>query len=72
MPRRSKRKSTVLESLTMGHGGLRRSKRKMAMRENESQIYGNDYGILPCEFTCALSCEKCFRVFVYCDGRSLF
>lgn len=47
MPRRSKRKSTVLESLTMGHGGLRRSKRKMAMRENESQIYGNDYGILP-------------------------
>ena len=45
--RRSKRRSTVLENLTSGHGGLRRSKRKLALKEDESRIYGNDYGILP-------------------------
>ena len=45
--RRSKRKSTVLEGLTKGHGGLRRSKRKLAIREDEERIYGDDYGILP-------------------------
>ena len=47
MRRRSKRKSTVMESLTKGHGGLRRSKRKLALKEDESRIYGDDYGILP-------------------------
>ena len=41
--RRSKRKSTVMEGL----GGLRRSKRKQAREEEESRIYGEDYGILP-------------------------
>ena len=45
--RRSKRKSTVLEGLTKAHGGLRRSKRKLAIREDEQKIYGDDYGILP-------------------------
>jgi hypothetical protein len=45
--RRSKRKSTVLEGLTKGHGGLRRSKRKLALKEDDQQKYGNDYGILP-------------------------
>lgn len=44
--RRSKRKATVLESLLEG-GKLRRSKRKMAVREDENKIYGDDYGILP-------------------------
>ena len=45
--RRSKRKATVLGGLTKAHGGLRRSKRKLAMKEDESKIYGNDFGILP-------------------------
>ena len=45
--RRSKRKSTVLEGLTISHGGLRRSKRKLALKEDEHKIYGDDYGILP-------------------------
>lgn len=45
--RRSKRKSTVLEGLTKAHGGLRRSKRKLALREDDEKIYGDDYGILP-------------------------
>ena len=44
--RRSKRKATVLESLLEG-GKLRRSKRKLAAREDEHRIYGDDYGILP-------------------------
>lgn len=44
--RRSKRKSTVLESLLEG-GKRRRSKRGAAIREDEHKIYGNDYGILP-------------------------
>jgi hypothetical protein len=45
--RRSKRKSTVLEGLTKQYGGLRRSKRKLALKEDEKKIYGDDYGILP-------------------------
>jgi hypothetical protein len=45
--RRSKRKAAVLESLTQGHGGLRRSKRKEKVRQNDQLIYGQDYGILP-------------------------
>jgi len=45
--RRSKRKSTVLEGLTMAHGGLRRSKRKQKLRDDDERIYGNDFGILP-------------------------
>jgi hypothetical protein len=45
--RRSKRKATVLESLTKGHGGLRRSKRKLAIREFEQKVFGDDPGILP-------------------------
>jgi hypothetical protein len=45
--RRSKRKSTVLEGLTLAHGGLRRSKRKLAIKEDENKIYGDDFGILP-------------------------
>jgi hypothetical protein len=44
--RASKRKSTVLDKLTKGHGGLRRSKRKLALREDEHKVYGDDYGIL--------------------------
>lgn len=47
MRRRSKRKATVMEGLTKGHGGLRRSKRKLALKEDEQRIYGEDYGILP-------------------------
>lgn len=47
MRRRSKRKSTVMEGLTKGHGGLRRSKRKLALKRDEQRIYGEDYGILP-------------------------
>ena len=45
--RRSKRKAAVLESLTKEHGGLRRSKRKEKVRQNDFQLYGEDYGILP-------------------------
>ena len=45
--RRSKRKATVLEGLTKDHGGLRRSKRKLALKKDETKIYGDDYGILP-------------------------
>jgi hypothetical protein len=45
--RRSKRKATVLEALTKAHGGLRRSKRKLALKKDETKIYGDDYGILP-------------------------
>jgi len=44
--RRSKRKTTVLESLLEG-GKLRRSKRKAALREDEHKVYGNDCGVLP-------------------------
>ena len=47
MRRRSKRKAAVLDALTQGHGGLRRSKRKLALKEDEYRIYGDDYGILP-------------------------
>jgi hypothetical protein len=36
-----------MESLTKGYGGLRRSKRKLALKEDESRIFGDDYGILP-------------------------
>jgi hypothetical protein len=45
--RRSKRKSTIMEGLTQGHGGLRRSKRKLALKEDDNKIFGDDYGILP-------------------------
>jgi hypothetical protein len=46
--RRSKRKATVLEALTKAHGGgLRRSKRKLALKKDETKIFGDDYGILP-------------------------
>ena len=41
--RRSKRKATVLEGL----GGLRRSKRKQALRDDDEKKFGEDYGILP-------------------------
>ena len=47
MVRRSKRKATVLENLTKGHGGLRRSKRKLALREYEQNVFGDDCGVLP-------------------------
>jgi hypothetical protein len=42
--RRSKRKATVLESLG---GKRRRSARKLAVRDVEQKIYGDDCGILP-------------------------
>jgi hypothetical protein len=45
--RRSKRKSAVMEGL----GGLRRSKRKQAIRDDESRVYGEDYGILPSDWS---------------------
>jgi len=48
MPRRSKRKATVLSNCTREYGGqLRRSKRKASKKEEEQAIYGVDYGILP-------------------------
>ena len=49
--RRSKRKATVLEGLTKAHGGLRRSKRKLALKKDETKIYGDDYGILPSDWS---------------------
>jgi hypothetical protein len=42
--RRSKRKATVLESLG---GKRRRSARKLALRDADHKIYGDDCGILP-------------------------
>ena len=45
--RRSKRKGTVLDGLTMGFGGLRRSKRKQALKDDDQKIYGDDFGVLP-------------------------
>jgi len=49
MPRRrSKRTSTVLSGATREFGGqLRRSKRKLAVMEEEQAVFGSDYGILP-------------------------
>ena len=51
MVRRSKRRATVLENLTKGHGGLRRSKRKLALREYEQKVFGDDCGILPSDWS---------------------
>lgn len=45
--RRSKRKATVMEGLTKAYGGLRRSKRTLALKADDRKIYGDDYGILP-------------------------
>lgn len=49
--RRSKRKSTVMESLTKDHGGLRRSKRKLSEQMIDFRIYGEDFGILPSDWS---------------------
>ena len=49
--RRSKRRSTVMEGLTKAHGGLRRSKRKLALKKDDTKIYGEDYGILPSDWS---------------------
>jgi len=52
--RRSKRKTTVLDSLLResGHDGkIRRSARKMSAKKAESKIYGDDYGILPSDWS---------------------
>jgi hypothetical protein len=44
--RRSKRKAAVLEGL-LENGKLRRSARCGAVKDADSRVYGNDYGILP-------------------------
>jgi len=44
--RRSKRKSSINRSLLDG-GKRRRSKRNEALKEDESKIFGNDFGVLP-------------------------
>lgn len=62
-PRRSKRKGSVLNSLLEGHGKkLRRSARKLSKRKEEEKVYGQDYGILPSDWSIVKAVSAIFII----------